>query len=711
VGLERNDAALATTILAALPVAASRCSADLRYVWVSERYAQWLGVPDAEIVGRRIVDVLGRGAMEAIRPDIEAVLSGRCVKNERPVHFKTIGERWIHAEYSPTRAPSGVVDGWVASVADVTERKHAENRLKVAHAAVARLFDLSMMPAGSDALPELMQAVVDTAIDVTDADMGNVQLYDETTGCLRIAAQQGFDRAFLEHFAVVRVGDSACGAAIQRREQVIVEDVSASPLFSDWSLAVMKAAGVKSVQSTLMTSRQGRILGVISTHWRLSHRPDPDRLRVLEIVSRQAADALEHRRQEERLREADRRKDEFLAMLGHELRNPLAPIVTATELMAMQNDAIMVEERKTIERQAKHMIRLVDDLLDVSRITRGKVELRTEPVALVQIVEKAVEIASQVLERRSHRLMIEVPAHLRSDVDSGRMVQVVANLLTNAANYTDPGGRVRVTAEATKTTVTLRIADTGIGIAPNMLPLVFEPFVQEKQALNRPRGGLGLGLAIAKSLVELHGGSIAAHSDGIGRGSEFAITLTRSQRKDAHRAAPSKAPRAKSLPGARILLVDDNEGWVEAVAHALTLLGHEVRVAHDGPEALRIIEAFTPTLGLLDIGLPVMDGYELARRLRSVPSLSGMRLVAVTGYGERAAVQRSTKAGFEGHLVKPVEVELLDRVARDTTRSWNQDITARSGHHVHYRRDEGRLDERGVELSTSTRALGSSDRG
>jgi PAS domain S-box-containing protein len=706
VALEGDNAELATTILAALPVAASRCTADLRYVWVSERFAEWLGVPSGEIVGRSIVEVLGPEAMDSIRPDIDAVLSGRSVKNERPVYVKTIGERWIHAEYSPTRSSSGVVDGWVASVADVTERKHAENRLNAAHGAVARLFDLSVMPGGSDALPELMQAVVDTAIDVTDADMGTVQLYDDTTGCLRIAAQQGFDRPFLEHFAVVRSGEAACGAAIERGVQVIVEDVYGSPLFSDRSRAVMKAAGVKSVQSTLMTSRQGRILGVISTHWRFSHRPDPDRLRVLEIVSRQAADALEHRRQEERLREADRRKDEFLAMLGHELRNPLAPIVTATELMAMHDDSVMVEERKTIERQAKHMIRLVDDLLDVSRITRGKVELRTEPVALVQIVEKAVEIASQILEQRSHRLTIEVPPHLRSDLDSARMVQVLANLLTNAANYTDPGGEVRVTAEATKTTVTLRIADTGIGIAANMLPLVFEPFVQEKQALNRPRGGLGLGLAIAKSLVELHGGSIAAHSDGIGRGSEFAITLTRSQRKDAQRPSPAKTLRVTSSPGVRILLVDDNEGWVETVAHALTLLGHEVRVAHDGPEALRVVETFTPTLGLLDIGLPVMDGYELARRFRSVPSLSEMRLVAVTGYGERAAIQRSSRAGFEAHLVKPVEVELLDRVARDAT--WRP---ARSGQHIHHRRDEGHLDDRIVELTTGIRALGSNDRG
>jgi PAS domain S-box-containing protein len=698
----KQNTELAVTVLEALPVPVARCSAELRYVWVSERYAEWLGIPTAEIDGRPIVDVLGQEGMDSIRPDIEEVLSGRRVKREARVRFTSTGERWIHAEYSPTYAGSGAVDGWVSSVVDVTDRRHAEDRLTTAHGALARLFDLSVMPASSDALPELLQAVVDTAIEVTAADMGNVQLYDDTTGCLRIAAQHGFEQPFLDHFAVVRGGEAACGAAILWREQVIVEDVSISPLFDDRSRAAMDAAGAKSVQSTLMTSREGRILGVISTHWRAAHRLDPERLRALEIVARQAADVLEHRRQEERLREADRRKDEFLAMLGHELRNPLAPIVTATELMAMRDGAVMVEERKTIERQAKHMIRLVDDLLDVSRITRGKVELRKAPVALLQVVDKAVEIASQILEQRSHRLTIDVPPNLRSDLDSGRMVQVLANLLTNAANYTDPGGQVRVTAEATKTTVTVRITDTGIGIAPAMLPFVFEPFVQEKQALNRPRGGLGLGLAIAKSLVELHGGSVSAHSDGIGRGSEFTITLPRSHRKDAHRAGPSKAMMAKASPGARILLVDDNEGWAEAAAHALTLLGHEVRVAHDGPEALRVVESFTPTLGLLDIGLPVMDGYELARRLRNLPSLAGMRLVAVTGYGERAAVRRSANAGFEAHLVKPVEVELLDEVARNASGSWSQPRPAQSSHDVRDRSDS-RRDDRGLERSAGTR--------
>ena len=663
------DPQLAATVMAAIPEAVTRCSADLRYLWVSDRYAAWLGIPAAEIIGRRIVDVIGDEGMRSIRPYVEAVLAGKPVEYEAEVRLGKIGKRWIRAEYSPTFDRSGALDGWVAWVCDVTDQKRAEEDLSVAHAALGRLFELSVMPGGVEAMPALLEAVVDAAIQVTAADKGKLQLYEDASDSLRIVAHRGFDRPFLEHFAAVRSGNAACGEAMRLRQQVIVDDVTTSPLFDGPSKAILAGAGVRSIQSTPMVSREGRLLGVISTHWKDLRRPDLERLRTLEIVARQAADALEHRRQEERLREADRRKDEFLAILGHELRNPLAPIVTATELMALRDGGVMTEERKTIERQAKHLIRLVDDLLDVSRITRGKIELRKEQVALAHMVAKAVEISSPLLEQRSHKLTIEVPPGLMLEADPQRMVQVIANLLTNAATYTDPGGQVRVTGEATEASVILRVIDNGIGISSAMLPVVFEPFVQEKQALNRPRGGLGLGLAIVKSLVELHGGSVSARSEGVNKGSEFVITLPRGRRKDDARAGAEEGRQESRSRGARILLVDDNQDWARSVADLLGMLGHDVRVAHDGPQALRVVEQFTPTLCLLDIGLPVMDGYELARHLRALPQLSGVPLVAVTGYGEPSAVQRSTEAGFKAHLVKPVPLDVLEKVAREAIAS------------------------------------------
>jgi PAS domain S-box-containing protein len=660
------DTQIASSIVAAMPVALTHCSADMRYLWVSDRCAAWYGRPVAEFIGKTLEEVVGEKAMAVIRPHVEAVLAGKHVEYEAEVPYEGIGPRWVHAEYAPTFDASGAVSGWVASLVDVTERKRAEESLSVAHTALARLFDISVMPGGAEAMPALLQAVVDTAIEITGADLGALQLYDEVNDCLRIAAHRGFGQLFLDSFAVVwRDSPTTCAEAIRRREQVIVEDVSTSPIFDFSTLAILRTADVQSVQSTLMVSREGRLLGVLSTLWKKRWRPDPDRLRTLEILARQAADMLQHRQQEDLL-EANRRKDEFLAMLGHELRNPLAPILTATELMALHGAGPMEPERKMIEDQVKHLMRLVDDLLDVSRITRGKIELRKEPIALGRIVARAVEMASPLFEERSHRLAIDVAPELIVEADPARMVQVVANLLTNAARYTETGGDVRVKSEATEDTIVLRVTDTGVGISPTMLPYVFEPFVQEKQALNRPRGGLGLGLAIVRSLVQLHGGSASASSQGPGKGSEFAISLPRSQRTVEAPATEARSGRetAAAGTGIRVLVVDDNENLARALARGLEALGHEARTAHDGPSALRLVQRFTPALCLIDLGLPLMDGYELARRLRELPALSATRIVAISGYGEPVALQRSAAAGFAAHLVKPIELTVLEEMAR-----------------------------------------------
>jgi PAS domain S-box-containing protein len=677
-----HDSQLAATVMGAMPVALTRCSADLRYLWASERYAAWLGLRQEDIIGKPISDVIGSDAMSSIRPHVQAVLAGQRVEYEELVRFNAIGQRWIHAEYEPTFDVSGAVDGWVACIIDLTDRKRAEHGLAVAHTSLERLFELSVMPGGDQAMPALLQAVVDTAIEVTDANMGNLQLFDEATGSLRIAAQRGFERPFLEHFAVVKGGDAACGEAMRRREQVIVEDVSKSPLFDAATMEVVKAAGIGAVQSSLMVSREGALLGVISTHWRRPHSPDRDRLRTLEIVARQAADMIQHRRQEERLREADRRKDEFMAMLGHELRNPLGPILLSTQMMARRGVGAAEKQRQVIERQARHLTRLVDDLLDVSRITRGKIDLRKERVELGTVVAKAVEMAAPLLEQRSQKLTVDV-ARVIVKADPERLGQVITNLLTNAATYTDPGGKIAVVATATESAVSLRVIDSGAGISPTMLPHVFDLFVQEKQALDRPRGGLGLGLAIVRSLVELHGGQVSARSDGLGKGSEFEISLPRTpvESNGLEATQRGEGPAAGHSRGSRILVVDDNEDGAMSLADALIDMGHEVRVALDGPTALRIAEDFIPVLALIDIGLPGMDGYQLAGRFREVRSLAGVRLVAVTGYGQESDRRRVLAAGFEAHLVKPVDLEVLTRVVGGCSTSERPEGAAEADDH------------------------------
>jgi CheY-like chemotaxis protein len=360
--------------------------------------------------------------------------------------------------------------------------------------------------------------------------------------------------------------------------------------------------------------------------------------------------------------QANRSKDEFLAMLGHEMRNPLAPIATALQLMKLRAEDLFSKERTIIERQVDHLTRLVDDLLDVSRITSGKVEITQKTLDLSGVVASAIEIASPLLEQRSQNLSVDVASQgLIVYADPVRLAQVISNLLTNAAKYTEPGGHIAISAGIEGEHVVLRVRDSGVGIAPDMLPRVFDMFSQERQSIDRAAGGLGLGLAIVRSLVNMHGGSVSVDSEGRGHGSTFTIRLPAA----AGEVLPNTSRRnaARMLRGAlqrKILIVDDNVDAAELLAINLELLGHETRVAHDGPSALKLVEHYVPDLAVLDIGLPVMDGYELARQLRGLPKLDGMRLLALTGYGQRSDRQRSAEAGFDAHIVKPVQVAVLE---------------------------------------------------
>jgi signal transduction histidine kinase/CheY-like chemotaxis protein len=362
------------------------------------------------------------------------------------------------------------------------------------------------------------------------------------------------------------------------------------------------------------------------------------------------------------LEAANRTKDEFLAMLGHELRNPLAPIVTALQLIKLQGDSASREYR-IIERQVTHVVRLVDDLLDVSRITRGQIELRREPTEVAEIVHKAIEMASHLLEKRGHTLTVDcADQRMLCDGDPVRLAQVIANLLTNAARYTEPGGHIQLEAHREGETIVVSVADDGIGIAPEMLPRVFDLFVQGKRGSDRFEGGLGIGLALVKSLVALHGGTVTAHSDGPGRGSEFVVRVPAAPAEVAAPVEPA-APAGKS--SGRVLVVDDNIDAAEILGDMLGEFGYEVALAHDGLAALEQVQRFRPDAAILDIGLPVIDGYELATRIRADPQNVECRLIALSGYGQESDRQRSREAGFECHLVKPVDIERIVAVLED----------------------------------------------
>jgi two-component system CheB/CheR fusion protein len=397
----------------------------------------------------------------------------------------------------------------------------------------------------------------------------------------------------------------------------------------------------------------------IATKGKVIFDPEGQPVRMLGAT----VDITDRKLAEEALRDADRRKDEFLAMLAHELRNPLAPIRNAVQLLRRlgPSEPEIQWTREVIDRQVEHLVRLVDDLLDVSRITQGKITLKKEKVDLITIIGRALETSRPLIDSRKHRLTVSLPEQpLRLEGDTTRLTQVVSNLLNNAAKFTPEGGQIWLVAEAQNGQVVLRIRDTGMGIPEDLLPHVFDLFRQADRSLDRSQGGLGVGLTLVRSLLEMHGGTVEAYSDGPGRGSEFVVRLPAfAEPGEAVEDASAVESHMGNSACCRVLVVDDNSDSAESIALLLELNGHDVRMAHDGPAALEIARSFHPQVVVLDIGLPGMDGYEVAKRLRSEAPMQNVILIALTGYGQSEDRQRSIAAGFNHHLVKPVDPEVL----------------------------------------------------
>jgi PAS domain S-box-containing protein len=358
---------------------------------------------------------------------------------------------------------------------------------------------------------------------------------------------------------------------------------------------------------------------------------------------------------------ADRRKDEFLAMLAHELRNPLASINNAAQLFGrLESEEELEWAKEVVQRQVKHLSRLIDDLLDVSRITRGKISLRHETLNLSPIVSGAVESVRPLVEERKHELVVSLaPGALRIVGDPLRVEQILVNLLTNAAKYTESGGRISLTARREDDKVVIQVQDTGMGISPELLPRIFDLFVQGDRSIARSEGGLGIGLTLVKTLVEMHGGTITADSAGAGQGSVFTLCFPAAPATASAKAHPkSELPRL-ARKSSRVLVVDDNADTAGGLARLLKLLGHDVEIAHDGERAIDIARRHLPEIVILDIGLPGMDGFQVARQLRLDPCCKTALIVAVSGYGQEEDRRRSQEAGFDYHLVKPVDFDAL----------------------------------------------------
>jgi PAS domain S-box-containing protein len=573
----------------------------------------------------------------------------------------------------------------VGSVQDITSRVQMETALRAnetrfrflaegGSALAASLdYEATLRTVARLAVPRLAEFAMVHLADAAGARLVSVVHADPVQEAVLTDAAKAYRPADNPRSIIMQV--------LRSGSPVLVPDVTDDYLRAvapdEGTVARFRSLGIRSWIVVPLRARD-RMLGVVSLYTTTAsgHRFEAADLTLAEELAARAALALDNARLYQEAREADRRKDEFLAMLGHELRNPLAPIVTALHLLGRAEglDEEANAARDMIDRQVHHLTRLVDDLLDVARITRGKVKLHRQPAELGPILLTAIETARPLLDARRHELTVSVPDEpIWLSADPARLTQVFGNLLTNAAKYMEEGGAVTVNVELAHAgqEAVLRVRDRGVGIPAEMLPRVFDLFTQIGSAVDRAQGGLGIGLSLVKSLVELHGGSVEAHSAGPGSGSEFVVRLATipAPVEPAGRDREPAEPVSGNghTPAAGVLITDDNRDAAESLSRLLQAWGYRTWVAYDGPQAIAVATEHCPRIVLLDIGLGGMTGYEVAQRLRADPSLDGVRIIALTGFGQEDDRKRSKEAGFDAHLVKPVDPDELQRLLAATT--------------------------------------------
>jgi PAS domain S-box-containing protein len=586
-----------------------------RVVYISAGVERLLGVTPAEVLAdpTALYGMVHEEDLARVAAAEEAAVRGSTPFDCEFRSWTRSGElRWLHARSAPRRLPTGEAV-WEGFVMDVTDRRRAEEAL------------------------HRERALLETIIDKIPVML---TVYEPDARVLRL--NPAFERI---------VGWSARDAA----GVSLMEECYPDPAYRERVRQFMQSCQDGWMDIRLRT-RDGRDL---ETSWANVRLSDGTQVGI-------GIDISDRKRYETSLQEADRRKDEFLAILAHELRNPLAPLRNGLQVMklAAGNPAAVEQARGMMERQLLQMVRLIDDLLDVSRITRGKLQLRKERVELASVVRSAVEGSRPLIEASGHQLTIILPPEpVHLDADPTRLAQVFGNLLTNAGKYTDRGGHIWLRAERHGGEVVVSVRDTGIGIAAEHLPRVFEMFAQAAPALERSQGGLGIGLSLVKGLVEMHGGRVEAHSEGLGKGSEFVVRLPLSCGPHAPGSPhPGGGEDATGRPARRILVADDNRDAADSLAMMLRLDGHEVHAVHDGQEAVEAAEWFRPDVVLLDIGMPKLNGYDACRRIRAQPWGQGILLAATTGWGQEEDKRRAMEAGFDCHLTKPVAHADLEKL-------------------------------------------------
>jgi PAS domain S-box-containing protein len=589
---------------------------ELRYTWIHNPHPDF---KEQEVIGKRDDELLPEEvAKQFVVVKRRALETGSAQRTEITVPLSD-GLHSYDFLVEPTRAASGNILGLTSASFDISERKRAEEALRVSE-------------------ERLSLALEGGQIGTFDWDIHSNSIYWSPNIEAFMGMTSGeFEQSFEGFIKRVYPDDQAR----------VQEQIAAALVTGDYQceFRMMRKDG-----TVRWVMARGRVF--------FSEAKQPKRMVGVDV------DVTERKAMETALREADRRKDEFLAVLAHELRNPLAPIRTGLEVMKLSDDpGLQQEARAIIERQTTQLVHLVDDLLDVSRFARGKVRLNKEPLTIHEVVGMAVESASPLIEDRSHVLKISLPAApIQIEGDKTRLCQIILNLLTNAAKYTPPGGTITLSAEASGDECVVTVQDTGIGLPKTMLTKVFDMFTRVEREESYQQQGLGIGLNLVKQLALLHGGTVTAESPGEGQGSTFTLRLPIFQGRYVKASKDALKSQVATSRSRRVLVVDDYEANLKTLSKMLQLMGHEVETAENGERALERLKTFKADLVFLDINMPGMDGYEVARHIRADKAQQDVKVIALTGYGQPEDVERATKAGFDAHLVKPVELERLDGV-------------------------------------------------
>lgn len=607
----------------------------------------------------------------------------RLRRGERIQHYETVrvtkdGRRLdVSLTISPLRNAHGQIIGASKIAHDITARKRAAAALAKQTERLRLLWEAASVLLTADDPDAMLRGLLAKIGPHLGVDTYFNYVVNDNGDALRLASCEGIPVETARTITRLEFGEAVCGTVALHHQPIVATQIQRS---DDPKVQLVKSFGLRAYACNPLLVGD-RLLGTLSFASRVKDEFDPDEVAFMETLCHYVTVAYERLRLLNELKEADHRKDEFLATLAHELRNPLAPVRNAVQVLRLKgpDEPELRWGRDVIERQIEHLTRLIDDLMDLSRISRNKLELRKQRIELAEVIKGAVESSRPSMEQSGHELTVTLPPQpIYLNGDMVRLAQVFLNLLTNAAKYTERGGRIWLTAEQDGSDVEIRVRDTGVGIPPEKLPRLFEMFFQVDRTLERSQGGLGIGLSLVRRLVELHGGRVEARSEGVGKGSEFIVHLPVLIEKPTP--LPSREPsgngKAKAA-GRRILVVDDNRDAADSLAMLLRLTGNVVHTAYDGLEGVEAAERFQPEVALFDIGMPKLNGYDACRRIREEAWGKGLLLIAMTGWGQEEDRRRTMEAGFNTHLVKPVDPTVLMNLLAGTSQTPERQRTNR----------------------------------